>query len=504
MINLIKLFDNNDFYKRLSNIVIKMRVPLNLQHVNHELFFDRENINTRNTIILFDESLVEKFYPQLMQLSVANSMVYVFESSSCLSNSKALEIADHFLKNDFDSKECAAILKIAYRTVMTDEEQNENQILLSGKISGYTNKTIEVLLNQVKEGVFWKDAQSIYFGCNQQFCKDFGIKNPQEVIGKTDRDFLNEKDYKEFIAYDQQVLESGRSYGQIEKEITLQTGKIWIKLQKFPIKDRSGKTYGILGLYHRMTDEKQADKDFKLRQKFLEKLLEVSSDSIYFKDEQSNFLLINKAHAELLNVYDPVEVYGKNDFDYMASESAKQTFADEQQIIFENIKVENKLENVCVNDRLLWLNSSKYPVSDEFGTVQGIIGISRNVTDEMQLKEQLNHTKELLKEIVNTSDSAILIKDKQLNILDANKAAVALFGVQSVQDLVGNKEIDFVDEAMVASIMSDDLEVLNSGVALLNKISGFIGTESKKQLKISRIPVKEDGTSFGLVVKIRF
>ena len=505
MVNLIKLFDDNDFYKRLSNVVLKMKEPLNLQHVNQVLFFERENINTRNTIILFDEYLVERYQRQLMQLSVTNYMVFVYQNNADLANSVALEIADNFLKNEFDAKQCSALLHVGYRTVMTDEEQDENQILLSGKIAGYTNKTLEILLNNLNEGVFWKDAQSIYFGCNQQFCDDFGIGNPQEIIGKTDRDFLNDRDYKEFIAYDQQVIEQGRNYPNIEKEITLQVGKKWLQIQKFPIKDRSGNTYGILGLYHKREEEKSNIANLPFDPIFIDKLLEVTSDSIYFKDAESSFISANKTHLQYLNALDHQEIVGKTDFDYLDAEIARKAFADEQQIIFENSSIENKIEHQQLLNKSNWLKSSKFPVTDEKGLVKGIIGIAKDITKEVLLKTKLDQSVRIIEELVNTSDSAVLIKDKQLNIVDANKAAVALFGVQSVNELIGKKEIHFVDDLLVSKIVEEDLEVINSGVALLDKLSDFKSGTAENQLKVSRIPVRDENAEvFALIVKIRF
>ncbi len=506
MVNLIKLFDDNDFYKRLSNVVLKMKTPLNLQHVNDELFFGRKNINTRNTIIFFNESLIEQYYQQLMQLSVANSMVFVYHNSKELSNVKVLEIADDFLSSRFEAKHCAALLQIAHRSVETELDQENEQVLLSGKIAGYTNHTIETLLNHLTNGVFWKDAHSIYFGCNQQFCDDFGISNPKEIVGKTDDDFLKNKDVKEFVAYDQQVIDSGKSFNKIEKEITLKSGKSWLHIQKFPIRDRSGRTYGILGLYSKRSEQKSLEDHLDTNSIYLQKLLDLSGDLIYFKDEQSKFLKVNKAHAEFLKADNSEDVIGKTDFEFFDTTHARQLFSEEQKVIFDNECVENKLEEVKVDKELVWLNSSKYPVINAHGAVQGLVGISKDITKEIKLNKKLQETNALLDEIVNTSESAILIKDLELNIIDANKAAVALFGVQRVSDLVGKKEVHFVNESMVSAIVKDDVEVIKSAIPLINIKSSFLLSENENSaLKISRIPVKnEEGKVFALLVKINY
>lgn len=504
MVNLIKLFDDNDFYKRLSNVVLKLEAPLNLQHVNVELFFDRNNINTRDTVILFNKDLIDAYYPQLLQLSVANSMIFVYGNPKELSNDKVLEIADHLLVNHFESKYCSTLLQIASRGVASSGKQEKENVLLSGKIAGYTNKTIEILLNHLSDGIFWKDAHSVYFGCNQQFCKDFGISSPSEIVGKTDEDFLKSKDVKEFIAYDQRVLDSGKSFTNIEKEITLKSGKSWLHIQKFPIQDRSGRSYGILGLYHKRSERKDAAGGFESNSIYLQKLLDITSDMVYFKDEQSKFLKINKAHANFLKVDNQEEVIGKTDFEFFDTEDARQIFSDEQKVIFENESVEDKLEQVKVDEKLVWLNSSKYPVINKEGAVQGLVGISKDVTREIKLHKKLGETNALLNEIVNTSEIAIIIKDFQLNIIEANKAAVALLGVQSVEELIGKKEVHFIEESMISAVIEDDLEVIKTGVPLVEKLIGSLLPNNKNQkFKVSRIPVKNDQDEvFALLVKI--
>ena len=55
-------------------------------------------------------------------------------------------------------------------------------------------------------------------------------------------------------------------------------------------------------------------------------LMEHSTDSIYFKDLKSRFVLINKALAERLGIKDPDEAVGKTDFDFFTEEHAKQAY----------------------------------------------------------------------------------------------------------------------------------------------------------------------------------
>ena len=64
----------------------------------------------------------------------------------------------------------------------------------------------------------------------------------------------------------------------------------------------------------------------------LKSLMENMPDMIYFKDEQSRFIMVNKAYRERFGFKDD-EIMGKTDFDIFADAHAQQAFDDEQRII---------------------------------------------------------------------------------------------------------------------------------------------------------------------------
>src|SRR5205085_4039289 len=58
-------------------------------------------------------------------------------------------------------------------------------------------------------------------------------------------------------------------------------------------------------------------------------LMENIPDLIYFKDADSRFTRINQEHARALGAPDPRDCVGKRDSDYLESEYARQSYADE-------------------------------------------------------------------------------------------------------------------------------------------------------------------------------
>ena len=70
------------------------------------------------------------------------------------------------------------------------------------------------------------------------------------------------------------------------------------------------------------------------REQYLMKaLMENVPDYIYFKDDESRFIMTTSAHLKTFGLSDPAQIAGKSDFDFFSQEHARQAYDDEQKII---------------------------------------------------------------------------------------------------------------------------------------------------------------------------
>jgi sigma-B regulation protein RsbU (phosphoserine phosphatase) len=121
----------------------------------------------------------------------------------------------------------------------------------------------------------------------------------------------------------------------------------------------------------------------------LQALMDNVPDTIYFKDTASRFTRINKAQARLLGVPDPRDAIGKTDFDYFTH--APEAFADEQQILKSGKALIGKVEKIRnAEGQQRYVSSTKAPLFDKDGKPIGIVGITRDITEIEQAREQLS------------------------------------------------------------------------------------------------------------------
>ena len=112
-------------------------------------------------------------------------------------------------------------------------------------------------------------------------------------------------------------------------------------------------------------------------------------DRIYFKDEKSRFIKINDTLAASLDIK-PSDACGKTDFDLFPESLARQTFLDEQHIMATGeplIAAEEK--HVWPDGNVTWMSTTKIPLRKPDGTIIGIVGITRQITERKKAEEAL-------------------------------------------------------------------------------------------------------------------
>jgi PAS domain S-box-containing protein len=120
-------------------------------------------------------------------------------------------------------------------------------------------------------------------------------------------------------------------------------------------------------------------------------LLHAVPDIVYFKDRQFRFIAVSKPKAARHGFANPDALVGKSDEDFFAEQHARQTRADEEEIIRTGMPVVGKLEKLTWPDgHESWALTNKFPLEGPNGEIFGTFGLSKDVTEAKRMETALN------------------------------------------------------------------------------------------------------------------
>ncbi|MDA3818584.1 MAG: PAS domain-containing protein, partial [Prolixibacteraceae bacterium] len=257
MLRLIQLFEDEKFLKRLRHIVIKNNNRADIKQTSADLYFSGSDTIRRDIIYIVDIVVLKHHIKFLKQLSTSNIILFVYnEDDDIVYDDNLKNLVDFYLSKTFNNIDLHAVLNQSRKLLFGHTETSFPRKLIHASVS-----EIEQLLDSISQRVFWKNNNGKYIGCNRTFAADFGLSDPNEIIGKTDSDLFDEKAALDFSAFDYQIVKTGEGFENFKKEIDLKTGsKMWICMSKFPhIKE--GEIVGIIGRYELIAAESSSIND---------------------------------------------------------------------------------------------------------------------------------------------------------------------------------------------------------------------------------------------------
>jgi PAS domain S-box-containing protein len=162
-------------------------------------------------------------------------------------------------------------------------------------------------------------------------------------------------------------------------------------LQQKPLTDSD---LEILKLYSlalgNLCAQKRTEDELRAERNLLRTIIDILPDRIFVKDTQSRLLLVNKASwMHTPNVSGEEEMIGMTDTDLMPAELAEQIYADERELFANGQPIQNREEpGRDYQGNPIYFLSTKVPLRDAQGNITGLVGVSRDITNQKQAEQQ--------------------------------------------------------------------------------------------------------------------
>jgi PAS domain S-box-containing protein len=111
------------------------------------------------------------------------------------------------------------------------------------------------ILDEIPVGIFWKDLNSVYLGCNLWHSQITGM-SPEDVVGKTDYEMPWAAMAPKYIANDQQVIQSKQKLDIVQSITIAHNEEKWWRLTKLPL-IVDGEIAGVLAIWQDISEIKE-------------------------------------------------------------------------------------------------------------------------------------------------------------------------------------------------------------------------------------------------------
>ncbi|MEO9967367.1 MAG: methyl-accepting chemotaxis protein [Reichenbachiella sp.] len=273
---------------------------------------------------------------------------------------------------------------------------------------------LDALLNEMPDYIYFKDRECKFIRNSVSHAKQFGVKGPEELIGKSDFDFFGEHAQK---AYEDEVriMETGELILNKEEKTDLKDGtEFWSSTTKLPLKDLEGNIIGTYGITRDITESKLRQiRESERRQSEIKADLEVVRKQnelfggilnyidykIALINHDGKIYLANEAVAK--DFKRPVEeILGKSNFDFYDAEFAEKVKKNEDELVASRKPVIS-LEKVKIRDEQKYWFIRKVPVFIPEFEDWGLLVIQSEIEEEkITQKDYIPKLKEMHPEVV--------------------------------------------------------------------------------------------------------
>ncbi len=174
------------------------------------------------------------------------------------------------------------------------------------------------------------------------------------------------------------------------------------------IRDKKGEVSKVFGIILDITTRKIAEIKWKIERNNMNNLIDNLPDMVYIKDAEGRKIRTNRADVKICGVDSYKEILGKTDLEIYPGKLGKDRYEQDMKVIRTGKPILNYEESFKDKDGSeIWFLTSKVPLLNEEGQVNGLIGVGRVITDLKKSQEELKISNERYLYAANATSDAI-------------------------------------------------------------------------------------------------
>ncbi len=241
---------------------------------------------------------------------------------------------------------------------------------------------LRTLIDNMPDRIYAKDTESRFIICNKALAIRMGMNNPDEIVGKSDFDFLPHELAAQFRADELAIMQSGQPLINHEEPMDGVSGATrWNLATKAPLRDNQDNIIGIVGLGRDITERKRAEEVLILFSHSIKSI----SECVSITDLNNIILFVNQAFLNTYG-YPEEELIGKPIYIIRAD-----TTIDRDIVLDDTLHGgwHGELLNRKKDGTVFPVSLSTSVVYNEKGQPIALVGIAIDITEQKQLRLEL-------------------------------------------------------------------------------------------------------------------
>ena len=278
-------------------------------------------------------------------------------------------------------------------------------------------------------------------------------------------------------------------------QIITATGKEkWVIASGKPIFNND-KMVGLLGTFQDINDSVLSQIKIKESEHLLKTLIDNLPIGVYIKDVESRKILVNKAECDFARVDDPKKLLGKNDFQIYDKKTA-QAFRDEDLEVIQTLTPILGKETTCKakNGSMASILTYKLPLLNAKNEIEGIIGMSLDITETRKTQKELKEKERNFKSIFNSSYQMAGILDVNGTLIEINDSALDIIKTKA-DEVIGKKFWEtpwWPNDDNFKKSIKKDLKIVSKGTTIRKELTVLDQSQNKIPVDFSVKPIYND------------
>jgi|GEM_PF-324928 len=272
---------------------------------------------------------------------------------------------------------------------------------------------LRTLINTIPDLVWQKDVNGVYLSCNTKFEGFFGAKE-EEIVGKTDYDFVDKELADLFRQKDIEALEAGRPLVN-EEFITyaIDGHEEYLETRKCPMYDQDGKLIGVVGVGRDITERKHNEEKLRQSESLLNEVGILSRVGGWDFDVATGAVKWTPEIYKIFDLEPDFELAYGNTLEFYSTVSRKSVEKAFNDAIEKAEAYDLELELTTPKGNHKWVRTIGRPTMEN-GKVVKVTGSFQDITQRKNDENKLIESEEKLRSFIEHAPVAMAMLDRDM------------------------------------------------------------------------------------------